>query len=553
MTCKQCGSEMIKTSVGWMCHNCGYAELDQPGDAPTPLPQISHETVVRPTSVEPPTNLHHPTDLPPSVSSLHGSALASVPAEVPPAAQPTVDPPTAPVPPPPVQPTTPTPPASVPSIDQPNPPASSATVVSGWTDPTAHIKPKRRIPKLVIILGAVVLVIGVLSGSAYGYFWNIQPKAALGNYLAKLATSKTASYNGTISFDEAKTPDTATSIGAAIQKTSVSIAGAYDLNDTNNPKFKMNVKGSFGTESVSGDLLVADKALFFKIGSLGLLNSFGITLSNDWYKISLDQSFNDNACYNKAKGKSGTILGQRLLTTLPTTGTKRLGLMTSVDGHRVSHYRGTIDFSRIQSYIDKANQALPAECKLTYNANDFKDLSLSYDLYAGSNFDRLDINAKDTTTGGGTTHVTLDTSDYNKPVDIKAPSGAKDLKDLLSLFGGDSSATTDTTSSDPVLSRDAQRKSDLRAVKNALETYYNDVTGYPPGTYSTLGKYLVTTYIPSMPADPTAGRSYTYTPSPKGCKADACTQYVLDATLENTNDSQIKAGTTNVFEVTSTN
>lgn len=108
--------------------------------------------------------------------------------------------------------------------------------------------------------------------------------------------------------------------------------------------------------------------------------------------------------------------------------------------------------------------------------------------------------------------------------------------------------------SGPKRARDAQRKSDMRAVKNALETYYNDNNSYPAGDYSGLGTYLVNAYIPTMPTDPKSGNTgYAYTPAPSGCAAGACTSYVLNATLENTKDSQIKSGTTNTYEVTSTN
>src|SRR5476651_309107 len=72
--------------------------------------------------------------------------------------------------------------------------------------------------------------------------------------------------------------------------------------------------------------------------------------------------------------------------------------------------------------------------------------------------------------------------------------------------------------SGPKRARDAQRKSDMRAVKNALETYFNDNNVYPPGNYSGLGSFLVTAYIPKMPADPQSGNTgYAYTPSPNSC------------------------------------
>ncbi len=106
--------------------------------------------------------------------------------------------------------------------------------------------------------------------------------------------------------------------------------------------------------------------------------------------------------------------------------------------------------------------------------------------------------------------------------------------------------------SGPKRARDAQRKSDLRAVKNALETYYNDNNSYPPGNYAGLTTYLVTDYIPSIPADPKSG-TYVYTVTPSGCAAGACTSYILSGTLENSKDSQIKSGTSNTYEITSVN
>lgn len=108
--------------------------------------------------------------------------------------------------------------------------------------------------------------------------------------------------------------------------------------------------------------------------------------------------------------------------------------------------------------------------------------------------------------------------------------------------------------SGPKRARDAQRKSDMRAVKNALETYYNDNNSYPAGDYAGLTSYLVNAYIPSMPSDPKSGNTaYSYTPAPSGCAVGACTSYTLDAALENTKDSQIKSGTTNTYQVVSTN
>ncbi len=107
--------------------------------------------------------------------------------------------------------------------------------------------------------------------------------------------------------------------------------------------------------------------------------------------------------------------------------------------------------------------------------------------------------------------------------------------------------------SGPQRARDGQRKSDLRNIKTALETYYNDKNGYPAAATVTTDLTTGGTYLKTMPQDPKTKSDYTYTPSPSSCASGACTSYVLDASLENSKDGDIKSGTTNTYEVTSAN
>src|SRR5487761_1459799 len=89
--------------------------------------------------------------------------------------------------------------------------------------------------------------------------------------------------------------------------------------------------------------------------------------------------------------------------------------------------------------------------------------------------------------------------------------------------------------SGPQRARDAQRKSDLRNLKTALETYYNDNSAYPTSLAPlTAGS---TPHIKILPVDPKTKASYTYTPT-SGCDnvTTMCTTYTLTVTLENTND-----------------
>ncbi len=100
--------------------------------------------------------------------------------------------------------------------------------------------------------------------------------------------------------------------------------------------------------------------------------------------------------------------------------------------------------------------------------------------------------------------------------------------------------------SGPARARDSKRKTDLRDIRNGLEQYYNDNSSYPGGlTTLTEGS---TPYVKALPKDPKSGTDYTYTPAPAG--GPTYSSYVLQATLENKNDKDIKSGSTDTYEVT---
>lgn len=84
----------------------------------------------------------------------------------------------------------------------------------------------------------------------------------------------------------------------------------------------------------------------------------------------------------------------------------------------------------------------------------------------------------------------------------------------------------------PKRARDARRKSDLKEIKTALETYYTDNTAYPAtANYGDLDP----DYIKTIPTDPKTSANYSYT--------SAGSTFVLVATLENPNDAERDAGT----------
>ena len=82
--------------------------------------------------------------------------------------------------------------------------------------------------------------------------------------------------------------------------------------------------------------------------------------------------------------------------------------------------------------------------------------------------------------------------------------------------------------------RDAQRKSDAHQIQSALELYRADQGAYPTSLYnSTCGSSLKSgssTYMQSLPCDPSTGLVYNYV-------SDGTT-YTLFACLENGTDGQ---------------
>jgi len=93
--------------------------------------------------------------------------------------------------------------------------------------------------------------------------------------------------------------------------------------------------------------------------------------------------------------------------------------------------------------------------------------------------------------------------------------------------------------------RDAERKSDLRQLKAALELYYADQN---PNTYkaqatavtassTTMG--LDENYIKNVPTDPSGTKPYLYQTDADG------KNYAIFAGLENTKDADVKAAGTN--------
>lgn len=88
--------------------------------------------------------------------------------------------------------------------------------------------------------------------------------------------------------------------------------------------------------------------------------------------------------------------------------------------------------------------------------------------------------------------------------------------------------------SGPARARDATRKNDVRLIKSALENYYNQF-GYYPAKLDELEK-TSTPFIKKLPKDPKTGKDYVYITT-----GNPPSTYVIQATLENKNDKDLKS------------
>jgi|GEM_PF-2397534 len=511
MKCPNCNTELTLGAKIALCLNCGTTQ---------PLP------AGKPSSIE--------TPAAPDPSDAANMAQS--------APTPDVMPPMPLVPIIPTTETLPTPePASHPAVVGPLPPVTdSFQPPQPGLPPSLVSKQPRRKLLLAIIVGVPLLLAG--GGGAYAYnAYQIAPDHALVGYLNKLVKSKTGKYSGTITYRG----DSSDGSSLGISKVDITVNGAYDIVDQKNPKADLTLGGSAGTYGLKAQLRTLDKTAYFKLDSLELVQNFGLTLSKDWYKIALDDNAEASKCTSQSSKKSKNFLGSQVLTDLPLKNVKTVSLWETVAGHRTTHYRGELNNAKLQAYIDKANQDLSADCKITLSAKDMEHTTISYDLWSGTDFDRMRIKANDTESKSQI-ESTIDTSGYNKSVKIVAPANAKELKDILSnLYGGDTSSPTASpspsnspspTSASTVSlqskARDTQRQTDLRSIQKGLEVYFVDNSAYPIALISlTQGQ---TPIFKTIPVDPVGKLpyGYVYTPTPAGCKT-TCDNYILSARLEN--------------------
>lgn len=309
----------------------------------------------------------------------------------------------------------------------PNPNGNSQP--AGYTNSAANtsvLPPKKSKKKWVIIF--TLVIVAALLGGGWAYAAILQPKSAITNYLKKLSAAESGAFSGTVNVASSENSREAFGI---LQSLDLSFRGQYSGTNAEDGRLKVEISGGAGGVNLSGEVIAIARTLYFKINDTQILEDFGIPITDTWYKYELDQSlFSDSECADDEATSSVSIFSEQIITNLPLKDTKLVKLRDSVDGKKVRHFSGAIDMQKLPSVIEDANKNLPADCQLSVDKNNTDDIEITYELWKGKNFDRLKLNIVDTSSNTKVT-VTLDTSNYNQPVEISAPEGARDFKEIL--------------------------------------------------------------------------------------------------------------------------
>ncbi len=416
MNCPNCGSAMSASKISWLCLDCGHIEQSTeaiPEETKSPAQPVSEPAAISSEPAAPqPEALPGPQEL---AADVQGNVSDGI------------------------NPATPmTPSVAVPPVSATPSPTSSVSSVA------PDLGQNRRKP--LLIGGAALLAVLLVAATGLKLFW-YDPQNAPMAYFSKVAAAKTGSFQANVNY---KTDNKGNDLFGIGNNATLKASGAYDLADEKNPKtdIKLNFKAS--QFEIGGRLITMPKTLYFQLSDAGFLSMLGIKGGNEWYKFPLEKSKEDEKeCVDPKNAKVNSYFGATIPAQIPVNKARRVGLYEKVAGHTTTHYTGTIDFNKLQKIVDTANKGMSADCKIELSKEDYKDLTISYDLWTSKSFDRIVLKmvstGKDTK---GTSIVTVDSSGYNKAVKIEAPKGAKDFSLFNDLEG---SFNTEFESPEPVL------------------------------------------------------------------------------------------------------
>lgn len=340
-----------------------------------------------------------------------------------------------------------------PSSDVPTPPASQDSMPAFMKDPiTTNVPPAPVAKKKMALIVAVIAAVLLLGGGAAAYYFGYMVPNKPANIL------KSALVN---SFSKGKVTSAAFDGNVTVSEKSSSSKFLFDFSGAAGEDGKLNLSGSLDAvvTKITFDLRSLDgKTFYAKLGGLSglpeLLAQRGnptaelyapllANFNDQWYEI------NESLIQQLTGSKTSSILSDDDRQKLAQAYQDNQFLVVSetlasekINGTDSNHYKVIIDGSKLQGFISAVQAANIQSLGITGdmftsikdNAGkaDFAKYPLEVWVAKDSKlFTQFTFHVDDT---DAVADIRLTFKDYNKPVSVEKPEGAKSLLEAISAF-----------------------------------------------------------------------------------------------------------------------
>ncbi len=447
--------------------------------------------------------------------------------------------------------------------------------------PSRVIKKAHTGPRVSV--AAVVLASFFLGGGAFAYWSFVEPRLlpaqVFENMSAALTEVHSANYNGSLSlFIDAgqqktvPTPLQSTAVydlikplllvqsnGEKVQeigRVDFDFGGAFDTSDPANYKSTLNAKLSGtlkGTEYKLGmDAWMADNTVYTKFDNVSILDPRLKQIENTWIRADIATIERSVVSQTGASSTTPEVFGVSSQTREKIAGMFRnaqfftltdLKSAVTVGGIPAYHYGMEINKEELKKFLvgmfDAAyGSRLPNSLDNPLPSTTVSDVidilrDVSGEIWIGKEdflpYEvQLHIDLADPKTSSEIRfNLTLQFSNFNRPLTITIPTNSITMEEVLPLLGV--GATTTQVGGQTFGAYDEQRVADVHTLAVGLKLYHDDNGKYPENLEALRGVYVL-----KVPADPQANEGYAYAVSPDGI------DFHLGASLEKSDDANLQ-------------
>lgn len=409
-------------------------------------------------------------------------------------------------------------------------PLSSAAPTVSASQPLQPAAGKRSWRGLWISLSAVVTLVALGAGAYayYTYVYNSPEK--VWQAFSKAPSSEIYKNTFKLSFEDTVDPNTLTGQDFVMSNINLSFDGKFyvDGSDKSNPKSSSDVQYTFGSGntniSTGFKYRLINKVLYVNVGENPFLDSLIQNLNNgkklEWVKVDmneLEQKSKDSASSTEVSNfdkvfnaKLQDEIAQLWKNTQFVTMESALG-REKIGDIQTIHFKNSLDKQAVKNLVHTVIKKVADSSRENGQELKPEDEQLLQDVLAAI-VDKIEIKQFETWIG-------VQDKKLHK---VKIVSNAPSIISAIYL----------STNMSTQASRDSKRLADIRQVAAALELYFNDHNGYPPGNQG-IPLELTPLYLgvnPTAPVPADGGctnyfNTYWYEPTGEKTVTDGKTTY----------------------------